>query len=312
MVSRIVLASPRGFCAGVERAVGIVERCLARYPPPLYVRRQIVHNTHVVADFARRGVRFVQDLSEVPPGSRVVFSAHGVTPAVREEARNLGLQVIDATCPLVMKVHEEARRFHHQGFMVVLIGHRGHDEVIGTMGEAPMHLVQSLADIDALPEHPTVACLTQTTLSVEETTLLLGALRKRFPGLVTPLSGDICYATTNRQAAVRALAKEAALIFVLGSSNSSNSRRLVETAEAAGAQAVLIDGIGGLDFSLLEGIDVVGITSGASAPEHVMQQLVQELRRLFPRATVEERITATERMVFPFPRDLLSPGKEKT
>ena len=281
-IERVLLAAPRGYCAGVDRAVETVERALERYGAPVYVRKEIVHNKHVVEGLRQRGAIFVDSETEIPEGSVTVFSAHGVAPIVHENARALRLQTIDATCPLVTKVHVEARRFAAAGYTIVLVGHDGHEEVEGTMGEAPdrIVLVQSEADVDALvledPEH--VAFISQTTLSVDETRGIIERLRERFPKIVGPRTDDICYATTNRQAAVRELARECDIVLVIGSRNSSNSQRLVEVASDCGAPAHLIDNAGELDERWLDGARTVGITSGASAPESLVKELVDVFR----------------------------------
>jgi 4-hydroxy-3-methylbut-2-enyl diphosphate reductase len=281
-VEKVLLAAPRGYCAGVDRAVETVERALERYGPPVYVRKEIVHNKHVVEALRDRGAIFVESETEIPEGSVTVFSAHGVAPVVYENARTRRLQTIDATCPLVTKVHVEARRFAAAGYTIVLVGHDGHDEVEGTMGEAPdqIVLVQSEEDVDALelpdPEH--VAYITQTTLSVDETRGIVERLRERFPAIIGPRTDDICYATTNRQAAVRKLARECDVVLVIGSRNSSNSLRLVEVASDLGAQAHLIDSASELVESWLQGVRTVGISSGASAPEILVQELVALFR----------------------------------
>jgi 4-hydroxy-3-methylbut-2-enyl diphosphate reductase len=281
-VDRILLAAPRGYCAGVDRAVETVERALERHGAPVYVRKEIVHNKHVVEELRKRGAIFVDSELEIPEGSVTVFSAHGVAPSVHENARARGLQTIDATCPLVTKVHVEARRFAEDGYTIVLVGHDGHEEVEGTMGEAPdrIVLVESEEDVDALeledPEH--VAYITQTTLSVDETSGIVERLRERFPKIVGPRTDDICYATTNRQAAVRKLAREVDVVLVIGSRNSSNSQRLVEVAADCGAPAHLIDNAGELDERWLDGARTVGITSGASAPESLVRELVELFR----------------------------------
>jgi 4-hydroxy-3-methylbut-2-en-1-yl diphosphate reductase len=281
-VEKILLAAPRGYCAGVDRAVQTVERALARHGAPVYVRKEIVHNKHVVEQLRARGAIFVESETEVPEGSVTVFSAHGVAPSVHENAKARRLRTIDATCPLVTKVHVEARRFAADGYMVVLVGHDGHEEVEGTMGEAPdnMVLVQTEQDVDELelPDPEKVAYISQTTLSVDETRGIIERLRERFPAIVGPRTDDICYATTNRQAAVRALATQCDLVLVIGSRNSSNSLRLVEVARDYGADAHLIDNAGELDESWLEGVRTLGISSGASAPEELVQELVELFR----------------------------------
>jgi 4-hydroxy-3-methylbut-2-enyl diphosphate reductase len=303
----VLLAGPRSFCAGVERAIEIVERALDLRGAPVYVRKQIVHNTRVVADLEQRGAVFVDELDEVPDGATVVFSAHGVSPAVRDAASDRGLSVIDATCPLVSKVHAEARRFAREGYTVALIGHAGHEEVEGTLGEAPEStvLVQTAADVAALaPRDPSkVAYLMQTTLAVDEAADVAGALRERFPQMRAPGSDDICYATTNRQAAVHAVAADADLVLVAGSKNSSNSVRLVERSERAGTPAHLIDGASDIELSWLSGVSVVGLTAGASAPPAVVSEIITALSGLGT-VTVTERVTTTESVQFGLPREV--------
>jgi 4-hydroxy-3-methylbut-2-en-1-yl diphosphate reductase len=307
---RVLLAGPRSFCAGVERAIEIVEKLLEQQRPPVYVRKQIVHNTHVVADLERRGAVFVDELSEVPDGACVVFSAHGVSPAVRDEADRRGLVAVDATCPLVSKVHAEARRFAADGYLVALIGHAGHEEVEGTLGEAPeaMALVETADDVARLspPDPGKVAYLMQTTLAVDEAEEVAGALRERFPAARAPGSDDICYATTNRQQAVRAVATESDLVLVAGSANSSNSLRLVETAERAGVPAHLIDGPGDIELGWLAGVSTVGISAGASAPPAMVGEIVAALAGLGP-VEVAERVTTTESIRFSLPKEVRSP-----
>ena len=279
---RLLLAAPRGYCAGVDRAVQTVERALELYGPPVYVRKEIVHNKHVVEQLAARGAVFVEQETDVPEGETVVFSAHGVAPSVHANAQARSLRTIDATCPLVTKVHVEAKKFAADGYTIVLIGHAGHEEVEGTMGEAPDHivLVESEEDVDRLEvEDPDrVAYISQTTLSVDETTAIIARLRERFPGIVGPRTDDICYATTNRQMAVRQMADRCDLVLVIGSRNSSNSNRLVEVARAHGADSYLIDNENQVREEWLEGVRTVGITSGASAPEELVQRLVAFFR----------------------------------
>ncbi|HEX4092382.1 MAG TPA: 4-hydroxy-3-methylbut-2-enyl diphosphate reductase [Trebonia sp.] len=303
----VLLAGPRSFCAGVERAIEIVERALELRGAPVYVRKQIVHNTRVVADLEQRGAIFVDELDEVPNGATVVFSAHGVAPAVRSDATERSLSVIDATCPLVSKVHAEARRFAEKGYTVALIGHAGHEEVEGTLGEAPDStvLVQTAADVAALSvEDPgKVAYLMQTTLAIDEAADVSGALREKFPQMRAPGSDDICYATTNRQAAVRAVAVEADVVLVAGSKNSSNSVRLVERSEREGTPAHLIDGATDIDVSWLAGASVVGLTAGASAPPAVVSEIITALSGLGT-VTVTERVTTTESVQFGLPREV--------
>ncbi len=300
----VVLASPRASCAGVERAVEVVERVLAERRPPIYVRKQIVHNAHVVAELESRGAVFVEELDEVPAGSTVIYSAHGVSPQVRAQAAERRLEVIDATCPLVAKVHAEARRFASGGMDIVLVGHQGHEEVDGTFGEAPdrTHVIASAAEVDSLQvEDPDkVAYLTQTTLAVDDTADVVERLRTRFPALVGPPSSDICYATQNRQDAVRALAGECDIVLVVGSSNSSNSRRLVEVSERAGCPALLVENGGGIRPERLVGANRVGLTAGASAPERLVQGVVKALTGLGV-AHVSERSVASEEVHFRLP-----------
>jgi 4-hydroxy-3-methylbut-2-enyl diphosphate reductase len=274
LVRRLLLASPRGYCAGVERAVETVERALALYGSPVYVRKQIVHNSHVVEDLRSRGAVFVDALSDVPEGATVVFSAHGIAPAVRHEAKELSLTTIDATCPLVTKVHAQARRYAEAGYSLVLIGHAGHEEVEGTLGEAPdaIVLVQSAEDAErvSLPADRPLAYLTQTTLSVDEASEIIAVLRRRYPAIQGPAREDICYATSNRQWAVKELLSEIDLLLVIGSPNSSNSQRLVDVARADGTSAHLVDDVSGIDERWLEACETVGLTSGASAPERLV------------------------------------------
>jgi 4-hydroxy-3-methylbut-2-enyl diphosphate reductase len=280
--TRLLLAAPRGYCAGVDRAVETVERALDLHGAPVYVRKEIVHNKHVVQELSKRGAIFVEEETEVPEGALVVFSAHGVAPAVHENAAARELRTIDATCPLVTKVHVEARRFAEQGYTIVMVGHEGHEEVEGTMGEAPGNivLVQTADEVDSLevPNPERLALITQTTLSVDETTEIIAALRARFPAIVSPKSDDICYATTNRQIAVKQLARECELVLVIGSTNSSNSNRLVEVAREHGAASHLIDNHTQVREEWLEGVETVGITSGASAPEELVTRLVESFR----------------------------------
>ena len=274
MVKRVLLAAPRGFCAGVERAIQTVERALELYGPPVYVRKQIVHNVHVVRDLERRGAVFVESEESVPEGARLVLAAHGVAPAVRETAAARGLETIDATCPLVTKVHAETRRYAAEGYTVVLIGHEGHEEVVGTHGEAPesVRIVGAVAEAEALevPDPERIAYVTQTTLSVDETAEIVEVLRRRFPAVRAPRREDICYATTNRQAAVKDMLDSVDLLLVIGSVNSSNSNRLVEVARAAGVESHLVDDETEIDERWLEGREIVGVTAGASAPERLV------------------------------------------
>jgi 4-hydroxy-3-methylbut-2-enyl diphosphate reductase len=304
---RVLLAGPRSFCAGVERAIEIVELALEQRGAPVYVRKQIVHNEHVVTDLERRGAVFVDELDQVPPGATVVFSAHGVSPAVKRAASDRGLDVIDATCPLVNKVHAEARRFATSD-TVFLVGHKGHEEVEGTFGEAPesITVVENLEDVAraeaADPEH--VSFLTQTTLAVDETAEIVEALRRRFPSLRGPRSDDICYATTNRQQAVRAVAHDADLVLVVGSRTSSNSKRLVEVSQREGTPAYLVDDETDVDLAWLAGTGTVALTAGASAPEGLVRRMIDALGALGP-VDVEERATTTESIQFKVPKEVL-------
>jgi 4-hydroxy-3-methylbut-2-enyl diphosphate reductase len=279
---KLLLAAPRGYCAGVDRAVQTVERALELYGAPVYVRKEIVHNKHVVEQLRERGAVFVESETEIPEGATAVFSAHGVAPSVHENALARRLQTIDATCPLVTKVHREAVKFASEGYTIVLIGHAGHEEVEGTMGEAPDHivLIENESDVDALEvaDPGKVAYISQTTLSVDETRAVINRLRERFPDIVGPRTDDICYATTNRQAAVKQLARECDLVLVIGSRNSSNSNRLVEVAREHGSDSYLIDNELQVREEWLEGKRIVGITSGASAPEELVQRLVDFFR----------------------------------
>jgi 4-hydroxy-3-methylbut-2-enyl diphosphate reductase len=306
---RVLLASPRSFCAGVERAIEIVERALVQRGAPVYVRKQIVHNVHVVGSLERRGAVFVDELDAVPDGATVVFSAHGVSPQVKAEAQRRGLDVIDATCPLVSKVHAEARSFAKAGRRIFLIGHAGHEEVEGTMGEAPeaITLVESAGQVGALEvEDPEkVAFLTQTTLAVDDANVVVDAIRGRFPALVGPRSDDICYATQNRQQALKAVARESDLVLVVGSRNSSNSVRLVEVAEREGAAARLVDDAGEIDLAWLEGARTVGLTAGASAPESLVFEIVDELRGLGP-VELRDCTFTQETIQFGLPREVRS------
>jgi 4-hydroxy-3-methylbut-2-enyl diphosphate reductase len=304
---RVLLAAPRGYCAGVDRAVETVQKALDMYGPPVYVRKEIVHNKHVVEQLAKRGAIFVEEETEVPEGELVVFSAHGVAPAVHDNAAARNLRTIDATCPLVTKVHVSARKFAEQGYSIILIGHAGHEEVEGTTGEAPaaITLVETIEDVDELevsdPEH--VAFITQTTLSVDETAGIIARLRERFPRIVSSKSDDICYATTNRQIAVKQLARECELVLVIGSTNSSNSNRLVEVAREHGAASHLLDNASQVDEAWLEDVETVGITSGASAPESLVSELV-EFFRARGAEEVSELRTVDEDVRFMLPKTI--------
>ncbi len=304
---RILLVQPRGFCAGVRMALESLRLARERFGTPIYVFHEIVHNRWVVEDFRRQGVVFVEEVSQVPPGSYLLYSAHGVSPGVRAESDARGLKVIDATCPLVTKVHQEAIRFAQQGYRILLIGHAGHDEVVGTMGEAPeaITLIQSVADVDQLdlPADAKVAYLTQTTLSMDEVQAVVARLRERFPQIVGPTKADICYATQNRQEAVRRLAAQVQIVLVVGSANSSNSRRLTEIGQAGGVRAYLIDGPENLRQEWFQGDETVLLTAGASAPEHLVTECLQWLQKHF-HTIVEERISRQEHVHFVRPPEL--------
>ena len=313
---RVVVAAPRGYCAGVDRAVVTVEKALDLYGPPVYVRKQIVHNRHVVEDLEARGAVFVEELDQVPLGATVVFSAHGVAPSVHAEAAARQLKTIDATCPLVTKVHNEARRFADQGVQILLIGHAGHEEVEGTTGEAPEHitLVQNPGDVPGVEvaDPAKVAWLSQTTLSVDETWETVGKLREKFPALMDPPSDDICYATQNRQSAVKQIAAHSDLVIVVGSRNSSNSVRLVEVALEAGAKASYrVDNAGEIDPAWLVGVQSVGVTSGASVPDELVQGVLAYLETQgFPPAT--EEVLTEENLVFALPPELRKDLRRQT
>ncbi|HEV8129787.1 MAG TPA: 4-hydroxy-3-methylbut-2-enyl diphosphate reductase [Acidobacteriota bacterium] len=303
----VLLPRPRGFCAGVIRAIDIVRLALEKLGPPIYVRKEIVHNRHVVEELAAQGAIFVESLDEVPAGSVVIFSAHGVSPQVRLEALQRNLRVIDATCPLVTKVHLEVIRYAREDYTIVLIGHRSHDEVIGTMGEAPdaIRLISNIEDVDALevPNPGRIVCLTQTTLSVDDTQHIVARLKERFPDMIAPPTEDICYATQNRQMAVKAIAARASVIFVVGSHNSSNSNRLVEVARHAGASAYLIGSAPDIRSEWLDGCKQIGVTAGASTPEILVEQVVANLReRGFTR--IEEVDVIGENIRFALPPEL--------
>ncbi len=304
---KVMLAKPRGFCAGVDRAIDVVNIALEIYEGPVYVRKEIVHNKHVVDELRRKGAIFVDSLDEVPDGATVIFSAHGVSPQVVRDASQKRLKVIDATCPLVTKVHLEARRFAREGRSIILVGHEGHDEVIGTMGQAPdnIHLVGSAEEVVALnlPNPEKVAVITQTTLSVDDTTEVIDALKQKFRTIIAPAHDDICYATQNRQTAVKALAGEVDLLLVIGSKNSSNSCRLKEVSESVGTRAYLIDDVTEIDPAWLEGVRCVGITAGASAPESLVEELVQYFRDMGV-TDFQEIDTVREEVQFSLPPEL--------
>jgi 4-hydroxy-3-methylbut-2-enyl diphosphate reductase len=305
---RVILLTPRGFCAGVVRAIDVVKIALELYPHPIYVRKEIVHNRHVVDELRTAGATFVEELSEVPEGARVIFSAHGVSPEVRAEARRRRLEVIDATCPLVTKVHLEALRFARDGYTILLIGHEDHDEIIGTRGEAPAHTIvvqnEQTADTVEVPDPERVCYLTQTTLSLDETSGIVARLKRRFPKIQGPPAQDICYATENRQLAVKAVAGLCELLLVVGSQNSSNSRRMVEVCRNAGTPAHLVDDAAGVEPGWLTGVRSVAVTAGASAPEHLVRGVVEALRTRFGFARLEEMQLKDEDVRFSLPHEL--------
>jgi 4-hydroxy-3-methylbut-2-enyl diphosphate reductase len=303
----VLLANPRGFCAGVERAIGIVERSLALYGAPIYVRHEVVHNKFVVEDLRRKGAVFVEELAEVPAGSTVIFSAHGVSKAVREEADARGLKVYDATCPLVTKVHVEVGKMRDSGLEIIMIGHKGHPEVEGTMGQAAggMHLVETVADVASLSvrDPASLAYVTQTTLSVDDAAHIVRALKQRFPQIVGPKKNDICYATQNRQDAIKFMAPQSDVVIVVGSPNSSNSNRLREVAQNMGVKAHMVDNAGELRAEWLVGAKRVGVSAGASAPEVLVQEVIDKLRELGAKRVVQlEGIS--ENVTFPLPKGL--------
>ena len=304
---KIILANPRGFCAGVNMAIESLERALDFFGAPVYVYHEIVHNKYVVERFLRRGVVFVESLEEVPEGAPLLYSAHGVAPQVREQARRRKLRAIDATCPLVTKVHLEAVKYAREGYTIILIGHEGHDEVVGTMGEAPdcMVLVETAEDVERLevPDPDKVAYLTQTTLSIDDANVVIAALREKFPRIANPPRDDICYATQNRQEAVRVLASRSDVVLVLGSQNSSNSKRLAEIARSLGPRSHLIDGVSEIRPGWFQGAETVLITAGASAPEDVVQECITYLQRSFG-ATIQEEWVREENVHFPLPKSL--------
>jgi 4-hydroxy-3-methylbut-2-enyl diphosphate reductase len=307
MENEILLAQPRGFCAGVDRAIEIVERALQQFGAPIYVRHEIVHNAYVVDDLRNKGAIFIEELDDVPAGNTLVFSAHGVSKAVREEAESRGLKIFDATCPLVTKVHVEVAKMRKQGCEIIMIGHAGHPEVEGTMGQAEegMHLVETVADVGTLqvanPE--LVAYVSQTTLSVDDTADIIAALKGRFPNIIEPKKGDICYATTNRQEAVKFLAPQVEVVVVVGSPNSSNSNRLREVAEKKGTPAYMVDNAGQIDPQWIAGKRRIGVTAGASAPEVLVQSVIDRLKELGA-ASVRPLEGVEEHVTFPLPKGL--------
>ncbi len=312
-IDEIVLAGPRGFCAGVERAIDIVELALSVSAPPVYVRREIVHNRHVVESLRAKGAIFVDEVDEVPDDATVIFSAHGIAPAVREEAQRRGLRVIDATCPLVTKVHLEAIRYARENYSIVLIGHEDHDEVIGTLGEAPERIIviDSVAEVERLevPDPGKIAYLTQTTLSVDDTRDVIEALRRKFPRIVGPSRDDICYATQNRQAAVKTLAGAVDVVLVIGATNSSNANRLVEVAKTVGTRAYLINDVRDIRPEWLEGARRIGVTAGASTPEVLVTETVEALRR--EEVEVREVHVVEEDVRFALPQELDHIARER-
>ncbi len=306
-IKKLLLAKPRGFCAGVDRAIDVVEMALTLYEGPIFVRKEIVHNKHVIQSLAAKGVIFVDEINEVPEGAVVIFSAHGVSPEVRAMAAAKRLTVIDATCPLVTKVHQEAIRFAQEGRSIILVGHEDHEEVVGTTGEAPhnIQVVESAEEAERIqisdPER--VAVTTQTTLGVDDTKEILDALKRRFPMLIAPASDDICYATQNRQTAIKTLAKDTDLVLVIGSDNSSNSKRLKEVAKSMGARAYLIDDVSEIDPKWLDGVECVGVTAGASAPEHLVQEVVEYFKKMGV-SEIEEVAVIEEKVTFILPPEL--------
>jgi len=307
MENEILLAQPRGFCAGVDRAIEIVERALLQFGAPIYVRHEIVHNAYVVNDLRNKGAIFIEDLDDVPPGNTLVFSAHGVSKAVRDEAESRGLKVFDATCPLVTKVHVEVAKMRKQGAEIIMIGHAGHPEVEGTMGQAEegMHLVETVEDVQTLrvANPQLLAYVSQTTLSVDDTAEIIAALKTRFPDIIEPKKGDICYATTNRQEAVKFLAPQVEVVIVVGSPNSSNSNRLREVADKMGTPAYMVDNAAAIDAAWIEGKKRIGVTAGASAPEVLVQAVINRLKELGA-ASVRALEGVEEHVTFPLPKGL--------
>jgi len=307
MENEILLAQPRGFCAGVDRAIEIVERALQQFGAPIYVRHEIVHNAYVVNDLRNKGAIFIEDLDDVPAGNTLVFSAHGVSKAVRDEAESRGLKVYDATCPLVTKVHVEVAKMRRQGAEIIMIGHAGHPEVEGTMGQAEegMHLVETVADVAklSLANPDQLAYVSQTTLSVDDTLDIIAALKARFPNIIEPKKGDICYATTNRQEAVKFMAPQVEVVIVVGSPNSSNSNRLREVAEKKGTPAYMVDNAAGIDPAWIAGKKRIGVTAGASAPEVLVQAVIERLKALGA-ASVRALEGVEENVTFPLPKGL--------
>lgn len=317
MVKKILLARPRGFCAGVDRAIDVVEAALEIFGAPIYVKHAIVHNTHVVGDLEKKGAKFIEDLDEIPKDKKVilVFSAHGTPPSVKDEAKRRGHKVIDATCPLVTKVHLEAKRYANEGYFIIYVGHRGHPEPIGVMGEIPkksIELIEDAGEVKGLkvPQEEKLVYLNQTTLSIPDVAKTIEALKRRFVNIIAPPSSDICYATTNRQKAARVLAKVSDLVLVIGSATSSNSQRLRDVSEEVGAKAYLIDDESMIDDSWFDGVKTLGVTSGASAPEYLVERLLSHLKEKFPGAVVESLDVMKEEIKFPLPDDLVTMAKE--
>lgn len=316
MISKIILVRPRGFCAGVDRAIDVVETALEIFGAPVYVKHAIVHNTHVVGDLEKKGAKFIEDLDEIPKGEKVilVFSAHGTPPSVKDEAKARGHRVIDATCPLVTKVHLEAKRYANEGYFIIYVGHRGHPEPIGVMGEIgskSIVLIEDASEVKTLkvPQEEKLVYLNQTTLSIPDVSQTIEALKKRFPNIIAPPSSDICYATTNRQKAARELAKKCDLILVVGSVASSNSQRLRDVSEEEGARAYLIDDETMINPKWFEGVETLGITSGASAPEYLVENLLSYLKQKNPAVVVENLDVMKEEIKFPLPDDLVIMAK---
>ena len=314
MIKKVFLARPRGFCAGVDRAIDVVETALEIFGPPVYVKHAIVHNLHVVEDLKIKGAIFVEDLDEVPANSVLVFSAHGTDPVLKEQAKSRGHKVIDATCPLVTKVHLEAQRYVKEGYFIIYVGHRNHPEPIGVFGEVPkgtITLIENAREVESLKvPHDKLVYLTQTTLSLTDTKETVEKLKSKFPNIIASPSSDICYATTNRQTAARHLAKKSDLVLVIGSTTSSNSQRLVEVAKEEGTDAYLVDDESMIDNKWLEGVDVLGITSGASAPEYLVDRMVNFLKSNNKGVSVEELDVMREEIKFPLPDDLVSLAKQ--
>lgn len=309
-MKKLILANPRGFCAGVERAIHVVERAVEKFGTPIYVRHEIVHNQYVVENLKSRGVIFVEELSEVPSNAIVIFSAHGVGDAVYKEAADRGLHTLDATCPLVQKVHSSAKKHYEAGRYIIMIGHIGHAEVEGTLGQLPegaIAIVRNREDVEKLtvPENRELAYITQTTLSVDEAKDTIAALHERFPNIVGPAAGDLCYATGNRQAAVRELCEKVDFLVVVGSKKSSNSTRLCELGTKCGIPSCLIDSVDDLDFAWFEGVERVGLSSGASAPAVLVQGVVDAIKAKFPEVQIEDSITSVENLHFTLPKELV-------